>query len=213
MNVRVAIDAGDDKALRQLLADSPALANEWVEWGERGHLHTHPLHYVCDKRFDGTIAEQTALSLVDVLLEAGADCNDRAANREPPLHGAASLGAEDVGLRLLDAGAIAGALGMFQETALHWAASLGLDSLAARLIEAGTDVNLEDARFGASPVGWAIHGRANSPPANLGRQLEVIALLVAAGAKVTMVQLASAAVHADWELVTALRGQPAGSEV
>lgn len=207
MSVRAAIDAGAFADLREILAASPRLVNELVEWGEHRQLRTHPLHYVCDKRFDGTITKEAALLLVEELIVAGANVNDHAKDREPPLHGAASLGAEDVGLRLLDAGAIPGALGMFRETALHWASSLGLDRLAFRLIDAGADVNLEDVRFGASALGWALHGRANSPPANQGRQVEVIALLVESGATVTTGQLVSATLRADWKLLAALRAQ------
>lgn len=48
----------------------------------------------------------------------------RKTGRETALIGAASLGAEDVGLRLLDAGAQPELLGIFGETALHWAAML-----------------------------------------------------------------------------------------
>jgi ankyrin repeat protein len=99
------------------------------------------------------------------------------------LIGAASLGAQDVGLRLLDAGASPELLGEFGETALHWAALLGADRLAERLISR-TDINLRDERYDASCLGWAVHGRSNPPAGNHGSQCEVAALLVAAGAKV-----------------------------
>jgi hypothetical protein len=98
------------------------------------------------------------------------------------LGGAASLGAEEVALKLLDAGAKPGLRGGFGETALHWAALLGKDRLACRLIE-GTDLNLTDERYKSSPLGWAIHGLCNPPAGNKGCQSEVVVLLVAAGSQ------------------------------
>jgi ankyrin repeat protein len=180
MNARLAIDAGDANALRQLLAQSPQLADEQVRWGEQEQLRTHPLHYVCDKSFDKTITDEQALALVETLLAAGSDSNGSPEDKETPLHGAASLGAEEIGLRLLEAGADPHRLGGFRETPLHWAAALGLVRLCERLIEAGADIQLKDLRYKSSPLGWAEFGRKQWP----GRQLEVIALLTAAGAEI-----------------------------
>jgi hypothetical protein len=198
MTVKTAIDAGDAEGLGRLLVASPALANQPVVWGDRGQLRTHPLHYVCDRCFDKTITADQALRLVEALLAGGSNWNGNPEDNETPLHGAASLGAEDVGLRLVRAGADPHRLGGFGETPLHWAAALGLDRLCARLIEAGAGVHVEDARYHASPLGWAIFGRTKWP----GRQLEVVALLVAAGAKPSDAQLAVA----DAPLLVALKG-------
>src|SRR5260370_7610182 len=75
------------------------------------------------------------LPLVEALIQAGADLNfNKDGKSETPLIGAASLGAEDVGLRLLDSGARPDLRGLFGETALHWAALLGEDPLLAKLI-------------------------------------------------------------------------------
>jgi hypothetical protein len=41
-------------------------------------------------------------------------------------------------------------------TALHYAAESGNRDLVALLLEAGADINARDARFGATPSGWAI---------------------------------------------------------
>src|SRR6188768_3103044 len=70
-DVKAAIDGGDPSALRETLTANPASANTLVVWGERDHLRTHPLHYVCDKAFDSTITYPIALALVEVLLQAG----------------------------------------------------------------------------------------------------------------------------------------------
>jgi ankyrin repeat protein len=165
--------------------------------------------------FDGTLPKGQELPLVEALLEAGTDVDFqrvgdsslKPGHGETPLIGAASLGAEDVGLRLLAAGAKPELRGMFGETALHWAALLGEDRLAERLI-AGTDVNLPDEKYRSAPLGWAIHGWSNSPAGNHGRQRQVVALLVAAGARVEPEWLESERVRADREMETALQGKP-----
>jgi hypothetical protein len=43
------------------------------------------------------------------------------------------------------------------ETALHQAASEGDVDLATFLLERGADPNIHDARFDATPLGWARH--------------------------------------------------------
>ena len=46
-------------------------------------------------------------------------------------------------------------------------------------------VTVKDDRFGATPLGWALHGWCNPPPeSNHARYVQVVTLLVAAGAKV-----------------------------
>lgn len=86
--------------------------------------------------FHGTLKKGgTELPLIDALIEAGADLDfqrerEDGKNSGRPLIGAASLGAEEVGLRLLEAGAKPARRGLFGETGLHWAAFLGEDRLA-----------------------------------------------------------------------------------
>src|SRR5579872_840730 len=170
MDVKGVIDTGDSAALRRLLAEDSSLANEPIRWGK---CLTHPLHYISDMLFSGTLQKGTEVPLVEVLIQAGADLNfNKDGKSETPLIGAASLGAEDVGLRLLEAGARPELRGLFGETALHWAALLGEDRLAARLIERlETDLlNLKDAKYQSPPLGWAVHGWCSSPAGNHGRQ-------------------------------------------
>ncbi len=109
-----------------------------------------------------------------------------------------------MGIRLLDAGAIANLRGLFGETALHWAALLGENRLAARLIE-GSDLNLKDEKYKSSPLGWATHGWCNPPAGNQGRQREVVAGLVAAGAIVERELLDSDSVQANPAMLAALQ--------
>ena len=158
--------------------------------------------------FAGTLQKGKELPLVDALIEAGCDLDfNKDGKSETPLIGAASLGGEEVGLRLLDAGARPEVRGLFGETALHWAALLGEDRLVARLIP-GSDINLRDGKYNSPPLGWAVHGWSNPPAGNYGRQREVVACLVAAGAKVEPEWLEDDKVRADDAMLASLRGQP-----
>jgi hypothetical protein len=179
-------------------------ANALIHWGNCDCVSTHPLHFVSDMLFNGVLQKGKELPLIEVLLEGGACIDFRKEGKcETPLIGAASLGAEDVGLRLLDAGATPGLRGEWGETALHWAALLGEDRLAAKLL-AGTDVNLRDDKYNSSPLGWAVHGWCNPPAGNQGHQREVAQLLVTAGATVEEQWLEAQQVRADPSMVAAL---------
>jgi hypothetical protein len=81
---------------------------------------------------------------------------------------------------------------------------LGEDRLVERLI-AGSDLDLKDTQYHSPPLGWAIHGWSNPPAGNQGRQREVVALLVAAGAKVEPEWLENEKVREDEAMVRALR--------
>jgi len=205
MDVRLAIDGGDVGGLQRLLSEDSSRANELIRWGK---CLTHPLHYISDMLFAGTLQKGKELPLVDALIEAGSDLNfNQDGKSETPLIGAASLGGEDVGLRLLDAGARPDLRGLFGETALHWAALLGEDRLVARLIPR-SDLNLRDEKYNSPPLGWAIHGWSNPPAGNFGRQLDVVSRLVAAGAKVDPKWLEDEKVRADHAMLASLRGKP-----
>jgi ankyrin repeat protein len=209
MDVKTAIRNADADALQRLLIEDSSLANALIRWGKNDCILTHPLHYVSDMLFEGTLRKGRELPLIEALIQAGADLDfqrDREDGKksDTPLIGAASLAAEDVGLRLLEAGARPELRGLFGETALHWAALLGEDRLAGRLI-AGSDLDLKDEKYNSSPLGWAVHGRYNPPAGNQGRQCEVAALLVSAGAKVEPGWLESEQVRADRTMLAALR--------
>lgn len=208
LTVKTAIEIGDAEGLESLLAEDASRANALVRWGKNDSNLTHPLHYVSDMLFEGKLQRGKELPLIEALIKAGADVDfQSAAKTDTPLIGAASLGAEDVGLALLRAGARPELTGIFGEKALHWAAHLGEIRLAPRLIEAG-NLNARDGKFDGTPLDWAIHGRmdarGNPPPGNLGRQCEVAAMLVEAGAEVEPRMLASEAVQADPAMLAAL---------
>ena len=204
LDVKTAIQNGDVAALRGCLVLDRSRANALIHWGNNNCVRTHPLHFVSDMLFNGVLQKGKELPLIEALLDAGA-CVDfrKQGKRETPLIGAASLGAEDVGLRLLDAGAAPELRGEWGETALHWAALLGENRLAARLIS-GTDVNLRDAKYNSTPLGWAVHGWCNPPAGNHGHQCHVAELLVAGGAIVEAQWLEAHQVRADPSMVAAL---------
>jgi ankyrin repeat protein len=205
MDMKTSIQNGDAESLRQLLSEDSSRANDLIEWGNKKKCLTHPLHFVSDMLFNGTLRKGMELPLVEALIQAGADLNyNKDGEGETALIGAASLGVEDVGLRLLDAGAKPELRGLFGETALHWAALLGEDRLAARLMR-GSDVNLKDEKYNSPPLGWALHGWCDPPAGNRGRHIEVVAQLIAAGAIVEPGMLLSERVRSDPAMRAALR--------
>ena len=174
----------------------------WVD--SREHL-THPLHYVCDKVFGGTLTAGPAVALVRVLLAAGSDVNY---GNGDPLNAAASLGAVEVAFVLLEAGARTDLLGPGGETALHWAAYIGAEELVGRLIAAGSPTEIKDGRYGGTPLGWALYGWSESPvPADQGGHREVVLRLARAGSHVEPEWLALEQVRSDREVFQALGGK------
>jgi hypothetical protein len=70
------------------------------------------------------------------------------------------------------------------ETGLHWAAYGGHSDIVKLLLKRKSCVDAKDERYGATPLGWALHGWCYPPPeAKRARYHEVVSLLVAAGAK------------------------------
>jgi len=212
MDVRTALRSGAAQALRGILSADPAQANALLSYGENCQKLTHhPLHYVSDLVFHGVLPKGREMRLVEALIEAGSDVDFGKGDRhETNLIGAASLGTEEVGLRLLDAGADPHARGNGGETALHWAAFFGELQLVRRLID-GADLELEDDQYHSTPLGWAVEGFCEPQtdnPANHGQQREVAAFLVAHGAKVRPDWLQKNAVRADPIMLGILQGNP-----
>src|SRR5580765_4313129 len=72
-----------------------------------------------------------------------------------------------------------------RETGLHWAAYGGHSDIVKLLLKRKSPVDVKDDRFGATPLGWALHGWCYPPPESQhARYIQVVTLLVAAGAKV-----------------------------
>jgi ankyrin repeat protein len=103
-----------------------------------------------------------------------------------------------------------------RETGLHWAAFGGHADIVNLLLRANAPVNIEDERFGGTPLGWAIYGWANPAPESKDtRYYEVVELLVRAGAIVDPAWLGNpdrgsslnAKLQADPRMLAALRAK------
>jgi hypothetical protein len=183
--VRDAIEAGDATTLHQIVQSHPHLAYDVIAWGDSNRNVVPPLHFVCDAVFRGLASQAQASAMADVLLDAGVDVNlPYASSGDTFLITAASLGAEDVGLRLVAAGANVHARGLFGATALHWACRMGLSALAEALIAAGADSSLKDSEYSSTPLGWALDAWTTTSNGYRHRIPDVCARLVAHGVPV-----------------------------
>jgi ankyrin repeat protein len=91
------------------------------------------------------------------------------------------------------------------ETGLHWAAHEGHAEIVKLLLEHKAPVDVEDERWNGIPLEWALHGwRDPSPESVSDDHYQVVALLVAAGSKVSANWLASERVRADPRMLAAL---------
>jgi ankyrin repeat protein len=102
------------------------------------------------------------------------------------------------------------------ETGLHWAAYSGHAELVKLLLKRNAPLEIKDERFDGTPLGWSLYGWCNTPPeANRRGYYEVVARLVAAGAKVDSEWLADpdrgtsigAKIRADHRMSAAIRGK------
>jgi hypothetical protein len=73
MDMKTAIQTGNFEDLQLLLAEDPTRADELIQWGENRCILTHPLHYISDMLFNGTLPRSKELPLVDALVRAGAN--------------------------------------------------------------------------------------------------------------------------------------------
>lgn len=180
--IRRAIEAADTAALGRLISEDAELVGAHVIWGPDGKNSVPPLHFVCDAVFRKLATQAEALAMANVLLDAGVDPNlSYAKSGDTFLIAASSLGAEDVGLRLVELGADPKAKGLFRATALHWCAMMGLPRLAHAVIDAGAQQNVPDKTYGATPLEWAQHAWTGSTNGNREQIPAVARILVAAG--------------------------------
>lgn len=88
---------------------------------------------------------------------------------------------------MIDAGVPISSRGDHGQTALHWACWHGWRETAAALLERGADVAARETEFGATPLGWAVHGCDNYPNPE-GDYPGVVHLLLAAGADTKVIE-------------------------
>ncbi len=85
---------------------------------------------------------------------------------------------------MLAAGFPVDARGQHQGTPLHWAAFHGNAAMTREILGHHPPLELTDADFHATPLGWAIHGSENGWNCRTGDYAATVQLLLSAGAKI-----------------------------
>ena len=97
---------------------------------------------------------------------------------------AARKNATEVVRLMLECGLRADARGQHQATPLHWAAFHGNVDLIKIVLQYEPPLEVRDADFNSTPLGWAIYGSENGWNAATGDYASTVEALIAAGAKV-----------------------------
>lgn len=184
MSLKKYIKNNDINALNQNLVLEPSLANKIIKWGPLNKNSTHPLHYLCDRVFAGSMDSRLAGEMAKALVKSGANVDGYGLEemKDTPLVAAASLHADDVALVLIEAGADIHHRGCFGGTALHWAAWCGRDRVVRRLLDEEIDLDLRCITHKSTAFFWAAHGIAEGGEKNQHQQLECARMLKEAGA-------------------------------
>ncbi len=184
LSIKRLIENGDYKELRQALSKNPDLANKGISLDDANTPEAHPLHRICDAVFFKKITDDEAVEVAKIFLEYGAhvDGYELKEKQDSPLIAAASLHAEKVGLYYIQKGANIHHAGCSGGTALHWASWCGRNKLVKELIDRHADINKKCIDYGATPLGWAVHGYKYGGESNRHYQIECVKLLIEAGA-------------------------------
>jgi ankyrin repeat protein len=93
----------------------------------------------------------------------------------------------DVVRLMLECGWPVDARGQHQATPLHWAAFHGNDEMAQAILRFGPPLEVTDADFHGTPLGWAIHGSRHGWHCSSGNYAATVEALLKSGAKVSVV--------------------------
>jgi ankyrin repeat protein len=86
---------------------------------------------------------------------------------------------------MLECGWPVDARGQHQGTPLHWAAFHGNDEMVQAILRLGPPLEVTDADFHSTPLGWAIHGSEHGWYCKSGNYAATAEALPKAGAKVS----------------------------
>jgi ankyrin repeat protein len=86
---------------------------------------------------------------------------------------------------MLECGWPVDARGQHQGTPLHWAAFHGNDEMAQAILRLGPPLEVTDADFHSTPLGWTIHGSEHGWYCKSGNYAATVEALLKAGAKVS----------------------------
>jgi ankyrin repeat protein len=148
-------------------------ALEWL----KDYIQQHPQEKELINQRLIKASEESNKSLLEFLLNAGADVNHVGKDGAIALNWAASKGDKDMLELLLKAGADVNPVSEHGKTPLYAAAYRGHKDIVERLLKAGANVNTQDAD-GQSPFYRAIQGKGDK---------EIVDLLLKAGADVNHV--------------------------
>ncbi len=96
---------------------------------------------------------------------------------------------------MLESGMPVDAKGQHQATPLHWAAFHGNAEMARIILSYRPPLEMKDADFGGTPLGWAMHGSENGWNCQQGDYAGTVELLLEAGAKAPIEAKGSPAVR------------------
>jgi ankyrin repeat protein len=86
---------------------------------------------------------------------------------------------------MLECGWPVDARGQHQATPLHWAAFHGNDEMVQAILRLGPPLEVTDAEFHGTPLGWAVHGSEHGWYCSSGNYAATVEALLKAGAKVS----------------------------
>lgn len=175
------IEIGDLDGLRAALDACPDLARQPIRWYLNQWNESEPLHYVSDCIFNRRLTNGREGEIATLLLAHGAAL-DGTVGHESPLIGAVSLGAGKVVRVLVEAGANVECIAVFGARALHWAAWTGNVGIVRLLLTRKPDLEARCAKYGATPLFWAVQGYGPHGPRNKQDQVGAARALLEAGA-------------------------------
>jgi ankyrin repeat protein len=179
-----AVLAGEIPAVHDALArGANANCRESVEGQTPLHLCVRP-HAEGQRLPNGLIFRKliplhTRSSMVQILMESGAEVSSPDNDGVTPLHWVAALGYVDLAMTLIPAGADPCARDSSNYTPLHQAVETGRVGMVRLLLEHGADVNVRS-NFDQSPLGLIENYNRPNVPAEIDE--EIRALLLEKGA-------------------------------